>query len=117
MAALERRITDLGVGQIFYPAVTPDGRRILAPAVLDGVVLVLDARSGKVEQRIETGSPLLVAFGKNGKQAWISNVLVPAGMFGPQTKAKPGGITRIDLATFAATEVPGIVDANGLAVQ
>ncbi|QNI31373.1 YncE family protein [Alloacidobacterium dinghuense] len=106
----------LDVGQIFYPSVTPDGRWILAPAVLDGVVLVIDAKTGAVAHRIETGSPLLAALDADGKHAWVSNVRIPAGLFNPETKARDGGLVKIDLSTFQTTAIPGIVDTNGLAI-
>ena len=110
------RFDHLGVGQIFYPLATADGRWILAPAVLDGVVLVVDAKTGAVAHRIETGSPLLAALDADGKHAWISNVRVPAGLFGPESKARDGGVVCLDLSTFQTTAIPGIVDTNGLAV-
>ena len=113
---VERRFADLGVGQVFYPAATPDGRWILAPAVLDGVLLVLDADSGAVAHRIATGSPLLAVMGPGGRHAWVSNVLVPAGMFGPQTRGEVGGVDRLDLETLRTTRIPGTPDANGLGV-
>ena len=47
---------------------------------------------------------------------WISNVLVPAGLFGPDTKAREGGVVLLDLTTFTTTPVPGIPDTNGLAI-
>jgi DNA-binding beta-propeller fold protein YncE len=113
--SVERRMGNLGVGQVFYPMATPDRRWILAPAVVDGVLLAIDAANGAVVHRIETGSPLLVAPGPGGK-AWVSNVLVPGGMFGPQSPHREGGVVTLDLATFETGWIPDVPDANGLAL-
>jgi DNA-binding beta-propeller fold protein YncE len=114
--AIEKHIANLGVGQTFYPTATPDGHWLLVPAVLDGVVLAIDAATGTVAHRIETGSPLLLALSPDGKKAWVSNVLIPPGMFGPNTKPKEGGVVQLDLTTFQTTPVPQTPDANGLAI-
>ena len=111
-----RRIADLGIGQLFYTSASPDGHWLLAPAVLDGVVLMIDASTGVVAHRIETGSPLMLAFDPDEKHIWISNVRVPAGFGGSATKGRVGGVTLLDLTTFTTTAVPGIPDTNGLAV-
>ncbi len=113
--AVESRIGNLGVGQIFYPSATPDGRWILAPAVLDGVVLVIDAATGRIAHRIETGSPLMMA--PEGRRAWVSNVLVPPELLPPNAAPRSGGVVLLDLKTFRTVAIPDIIDANGIGVS
>jgi DNA-binding beta-propeller fold protein YncE len=114
---LRKRFSNLGVHQIFYPAASPDGRFILAPAVIDGVVLVLDANSGEVLRKVSTGSPVSAVFAADGHTAWISNVLVPQTMLPAGSEARPGGVVQLNLDTFAVSPVTDLVDANGLAVS
>lgn len=112
--AVERRWGDLGIGQVFYPAATSDGQWILAPAVLDGIVLAIDPATGKVAHRIETGSPLQIAL--DGEDAWVANVLVPPELLPPDARPRSGGVTRLNLRTFQTVPISGIPDANGIVV-
>jgi DNA-binding beta-propeller fold protein YncE len=109
--------TGLDVGQLFYPTASPDGRLIFAPAVLDGVVLVIDAITGKVLQRVPAGSPLSVTLQPDHNTTWISNVHVPQQMQKPGSQPLPGGVSALDLATLRTTPLPDVTDANGLAVS
>ncbi len=114
--ATEQKFSGLPVGQIFYPLATADAKWILAPAVLNGCLLVLDAKTGAVFKRIDTGSPLLLALSRDKKKAWVSNVLVPKGFVTPDTPGNTGGVSILNLIDWTLTPVPGIVDANGLAI-
>ena len=109
--------TGLDVGQLFYPTASPDGRLIFAPAALDGVVLAIDAVTGKVLRRIPSESPLSVIIQPDQDSAWISNVKVPPQMQKPGSLPLPGGVSALDLATFRTTSLPHVIDANGLAVS
>ena len=109
--------TGFDVGQLYYPTASADGRLIFAPAVIDGVVLVIDAVTGKVLQRVSTGSPLSVTIQADQKTAWISNVHVPEQMQKPGDQPLPGGALALDLATFTTNPLPDVIDANGLAVS
>jgi DNA-binding beta-propeller fold protein YncE len=108
------RFSDPGVGQIFYPAVTPDGRWIFASALLDGILLAIDAKTGAVEHRIETSSPLQVI--PDRERVWASNILVPASMLGIDEKPRSGGVVLLDLITLTLNPIFQIPDANGIAV-
>jgi hypothetical protein len=112
--SVARTYAGLPVGQTFYPSASPDGSIFLVPAVLDGVVLVLDAKTGEVRQRVATGSPLQIVF--DGKYAWISNVKVPASMLPSGTSERPGGLVRMDLSTFEFKVFDDTEDANGIAI-
>jgi DNA-binding beta-propeller fold protein YncE len=112
-----RVFTGLDVGQLYYPTASPDDRLIFAPAVLDGVVLVIDAVTGKVLQRVPSGSPLSITIQSDRESAWVSNVKVPPQMQKPGSQPLPGGVSALDLATFRTTSLPDVIDANGLAVS
>jgi len=98
-----RAYENLGVGQILYAEMTPDGRHILAPAVWDSQVLVIDAASGTVARRLITGlDPVAVLIAKDGKTAFVSN-------------ARGRHVTAIDLKTWQTRTLGNVDGPNGLA--
>jgi hypothetical protein len=111
---VSRTYANLPVGQIFYPSASPDGRSFFLPAVLDGVVLVVDALTGDVRHRIVTGSPLQVVFHAN--DAWISNVKIPSSMLPAGADERGGDLVRLNLSSFQIRHIEGTEDANGIAI-
>lgn len=97
-----KHFTNFDVGQILYAEPSPDGRFIVAPAVWDSVVLIVDSVTGNVLRRIVSGlDPVAVTFSPDGSTAYVSN-------------ARDRGLTKIDLSTFAAQRVETMAGPNGL---
>jgi DNA-binding beta-propeller fold protein YncE len=89
--------------QFFYSAETPDGRFIIAPAVFDGEVALLNTLDGNVYRRIHTGTPLRVMISPDAGWAYVTNV-------GPVTNH----LTVINLQSLNTADIPEIQDSNGL---
>ncbi len=69
-----RRISNLGVTQLLYSDITPDGRYVLAPAVWESQVVVVDLARGKVVARIPTGvDPVHVVVAPNHRSAYVTH--------------------------------------------
>ncbi len=69
-----REFKGLGVRQLLYSQPTPDGLFILAPAVWEGQLLLIDAERGRVVRRLTVGSdPIHVAISSDGQTAYISH--------------------------------------------
>lgn len=100
-----RRVLDnLGVGQILYSAPTPDGTLIVAPAVWDSQVIVIDVKTGTVVRRIVTGiDPVHVEMAPDGLTAWVAN-------------ARSHHVSRIDLNSWTHTRLEIGDGPNGLAL-
>jgi DNA-binding beta-propeller fold protein YncE len=100
--SVERRIKDLGVGQILYSAMTPDSTHILAPCPFDQKVLLIDVASGKVISALTTGKdPIAVQIAPDSRVAYVSN-------------ASDDHISLIDLQTFTARAFGSANMPNGL---
>jgi len=113
--AVTRRISGLQVGQIFYPTALADGKTVLAPAAVDGVLLVVNLQTGTVEKRIRIGAPLQLCLGPSGARAWITNVAaIRRDSAGAQSGR--GGITELDLRNDTTREIGGFLNVNSIAV-
>jgi len=81
--AISQRIGGLGVTQLLYSKATPDGRYVLAPAVWEGQIVVVDLKTEQVVTRIVTGiDPVQVmispdkssAYVTHGRSRWLSEI-------------------------------------------
>ncbi|WP_422104582.1 YncE family protein [Winogradskyella sp.] len=74
--SIQKHIANLGVKQIIYSCLGPDGRLLFAPCPYDNLVLVIDMETGDIKQRLSTGkAPIYVRIAPNGNQALVSNAL------------------------------------------
>jgi YVTN family beta-propeller protein len=80
---ISQRIGNLGVTQLLYSKAAPDGRHVLAPAVWEGQVVVIDLKTEQVVTRIVTGiDPVQVmispdnlsAYVTHGRSRWLSEI-------------------------------------------
>jgi len=95
-----KHFDNLQVGQLLYSNITNDQKYIIAPAPFDSIVLVIDAETGTVIQRLNTGNtPINVQV--DGKFAYV-------------THARDNYIATIDLGTFKISKNMEAFGTNGL---
>ncbi|PYT09526.1 MAG: hypothetical protein DMF60_02450, partial [Acidobacteria bacterium] len=71
---VSQRIGNLGVTQLLYSKATPDDRFVLAPAVWEGQVIVVDLVREKVVRRVVTGiDPVQVMVAPDGESAYVTH--------------------------------------------
>ena len=101
---ITKHFENLGVDQILYSAITPNGKYIVAPAVWNNEVLIIDVQKKKVIQRLVTGiDPVHVIIDTAGKYAYVSN-------------ARSSHITKINLKNFNAENISTTAGPNGIAL-
>lgn len=100
--SVSKHFRDLGVKQIIYSGLSPDGKFIMAPCPYDSQVLVVDRKTGHVLHRLTTGkAPIYVQVAPSGTEAFISNAL-------------DDHLSVIDLENFAVRPFGGSNRPNGL---
>ena len=100
-----KKFENLKARQILYSAVSPDGKFILAPAVWEGELLVIDAQTGQVVRRIIVGAdPIHVIVASDGRTAYVSH-------------GRSNYISEIDLNRLEESRrIPTRGGPNGIAV-
>jgi len=100
--SVKKHFRDLGVKQIIYSALSPDGRTLFAPCPYDGQVLVVDVETGQVLHRLATGkAPIYVIVAPSGREAFVANAL-------------DNHLSVINLATFEVRPIGAPVRPNGI---
>jgi DNA-binding beta-propeller fold protein YncE len=101
---ITKHFENLGVGQLLYSAMTPNGKLIVAPASLDSQAIIIDTATGKVIKHIVTGlDPVTVAISADSQFAYVTN-------------ARSDYVTQINLQTFTAKNIQTANGPNGLAI-
>jgi len=101
--SVQKSFDKLGVRQILYCAVTPDGQRIIAPACWDSQILVINTKSGQILRRIFTGlDPVHAIVSPAGDMAWVTN-------------ARSRYVSRIDLISYAQVHIETGEGPNSIA--
>lgn len=99
-----KTINDLGVDQILYSAISPNGKYIVAPAVWNNQTLIIDANTGKIIKRIVTGvDPVNVVIDNQSQYAYVSN-------------ARNAHVSKINLTTLAIEDINTKSGPNGLGI-
>jgi DNA-binding beta-propeller fold protein YncE len=102
--SVSRRFENLGVGQLLYSAMTPDGKLIVAPAPDASQAIIIDTASGKILKSIVTGlDPVTVVITAEGNYAYVTN-------------ARSDYVTQINLKSFQAKNIPTANGPNGIAI-
>lgn len=102
--SIYKQFNSLGVGQILYSDMTLDGKYIIAPAVWDSQVVIIDTATGLVVKRIVTGlDPVTVKLSSSGKFAYVTN-------------ARDSYVTEINLDSFQSRNIITGDGPNGIAV-
>lgn len=99
-----RSLDNLGVDQILYSAISRNGRFIVAPAVWNNQILIINNQTGAVVKRLVTGlDPVNVVIDDESHYAYVSN-------------ARNSHISKINLDTLHAEEIHTQAGPNGIAL-
>jgi ABC-type branched-subunit amino acid transport system substrate-binding protein len=98
-----KKFSNLGVSQILYSKITNDEKYILAPAVWEGKILIIDVETGNVIHRITTGiDPVQIELSPDGKKAVC-------------THGRSNWLTEINLKDFSISKkIPTVGGPNGV---
>ncbi len=97
-----KHIENIQAGQILYSAVSNDKKYIISPAAFDNMVLIIDAETGDVLHRLQTGkAPINVQV--TNDFAFVSQAL-------------DDHITKIDLKTFTVNYGMKVNGTNGIII-
>jgi DNA-binding beta-propeller fold protein YncE len=101
--SVEKHFSNMGVKQIIYSCLSPDGKLLFAPCPYDSQVIVLDVETGDILHRLTTGkAPICVQIAPSGKEAFVANAL-------------DDHLSVIDLRTFGIRRFGASWKPNGFA--